>query len=284
MQTHRTMMGFRRDQSALRGKRIERQLLRRVAAMAKPYRLLIVGFLVAVIADNFLGIVPALLFRALLDDLTKFSSSHLTGSALSDLKASTAHSILVLTLILVAVALGDALLGLVQRWFSARIGEGLIYEMRVRLFDHVQRMPISFFTRTQTGALNSRLNNDVIGAQQAVTNTLGTVVSNFINIVITLIVMLQLEWRLTLLTLVVLPFFIFPARRIGRHLQVITREGFQLNASMNNTIIERFNVAGALVVKLFGKHDRESDQFSERAGRVRDIGVQSAMYSTVLVV
>jgi ATP-binding cassette subfamily B protein len=284
MQTHRTMMGFRRDQSALRGKRIERQLLLRVAAMAKPYRLLIVGFLVAVIADNFLGIVPALLFRTLLDDLTKFTGSHLTGSALSDLKTSTAHSIFVLTLILVAVAVGDALLTLAQRWFSARIGEGLIYEMRVRLFDHVQRMPISFFTRTQTGALNSRLNNDVIGAQQAVTNTLGTVVSNFINIVITLIVMLQLEWRLTLLTLVVLPFFILPARRIGRHLQVITREGFQLNASMNNTIIERFNVAGALVVKLFGKHDRESEQFSERAGRVRDIGVQSAMYSTVLVV
>ena len=156
--------------------------------------------------------------------------------------------------------------------------------MRVRLFDHIQRMPVSFFTRTQTGALMSRMNNDVIGAQQAITNTLGTVVGNVITLAVTLTVMLGLEWRLTLLTLIVLPAFIIPARRIGHRLQRITREGMQLNASMNNTIAERFNVAGALVVKLFGKHDRERDQFEDRADRVRDIGVATAMYSRVLFV
>ena len=151
--------------------------------------------------------------------------------------------------------------------------------MRVALFDHVQRLPISFFTRTQTGSLPVRLNNDVIGAQQAVTSTLGTVVSNIITLVVTLTVMLGLEWRLTILTLIVLPAFIIPARRIGRRLQSVTREGFQLDASMNNTIAERFNVSGALVVKLFGNHDRERDHFADRAARVRDIGVTSAMYS-----
>ena len=140
-----------------------------------------------------------------------------------------------------------------QRWYSARIGEGLIYDMRIALFDHVQRLPISFFTRTQTGSLMSRMNNDVIGAQQAVTNTLGTVVSNVITLVVTLTFMLALEWRLTLLTLVVLPAVHHPGARIGRKLQRLTRESMQLNASMNNTIAERFNVAGALVVKLFGK-------------------------------
>jgi ATP-binding cassette subfamily B protein len=145
-------------------------------------------------------------------------------------------------------------------------------------------LPISFFTRTQTGSLMSRLNNDVIGAQQAVTGTLGTVVSNVITLVVTLTVMLGLEWRLTILTMIVLPAFIIPARRIGRKLQVATREGMQLNASMNNTVAERFNVAGALVVKLFGSHDRERDLFSGRARRVRDIGVTTAMYSRVLFV
>jgi ATP-binding cassette, subfamily B, bacterial len=182
------------------------------------------------------------------------------------------------------VALASAGLSLVQRWYSTRVGEGLIYDMRVALFDHVQRLPISFFTRTQTGALQSRLNNDVIGAQNAVTGTLGTVISNVITLVVTLSVMLLLEWRLTILTLIVLPAFIIPARRIGRRLQTVTRESFALDASMNNTIAERFNVSGALVVKLFGNHERERDYFAERAARVRDIGVTSAMYSRVLFV
>ncbi len=216
-----------------------------------------------------IGVIPAFLFRALLDDAVGSKNETL---------------VLVLALAAVGVAVANAVLSLLQRWYSAKVGEGLIYDMRVALFDHVQRLPISFFTRVQTGALMSRMNNDVIGAQQAVTNTIGTVVQNAITLGITLAVMFGLEWRLTLLTLVVLPAFIIPARRIGRKLQVITRNGFILNASMSNTIAERFNVAGALVVKLFGKQDRERDDFSDRAGQVRDIGVQSAMYSRVLAV
>ena len=180
------------------------------------------------------------------------------------------------------LALVNAGLTLIQRYYSARIGEGLIFDMRTALFDHVQHQPLSFFTRTQTGSLMSRMNNDVIGAQQAVTNTLGTVFSNVVSVVVTITFMLALEWRLTLLTLVILPLFIIPAKRMGPKLQRLTRESMQLNASMNNTIAERFNVGGALVVKLFGKQTRESETFSDRAGRVRDIGVQTAMYSRVL--
>ena len=172
-----------------------------------------------------------------------------------------------------------------QRYYSAGIGEGLIFDMRTALFDHVQHQPLSFFTRTQTGSLMSRMNNDVIGAQQAVTNTLGTVFSNVVTVVVTLAFMLALEWRLTLLTLVILPLFIIPAKRMGPKLQRLTRESMQLNASMNNTIAERFNVGGALVVKLFGTPTAsESETFSDRAGRVRDIGVQTAMYSRILFV
>ena len=269
MQMHQTMMGFRRDTDALRGKKVERALIRRVLGMTRPYRSALIGFLVTVVLAAAIGVVPAFLFRALLDDAV--------GSKNETLVA-------VLALAAVGVAVANAVLSLGQRWYSAKVGEGLIYDMRVALFDHVQRLPISFFTRVQTGALMSRMNNDVIGAQQAVTNTIGTVVQNAITLGITLAVMLGLEWRLTLLTLVVLPAFIIPARRIGRKLQVITRDGFNLNASMSNTIAERFNVAGALVVKLFGKQDRERDDFSDRAAQVRDIGVKSAMYSRVLAV
>ena len=269
MAMHQTMMSFRRDPEAVRGHKVERDLLRRVLGLTRPYRALLIGFVIAVIAAAGVAVVPPLLFRALLDDAVPQKDTQL---------------VLALALGAVALAIASALLGLVQRWYSARIGEGLIYDLRVHLFDHVQRLPLSFFTRTQTGALMSRLNNDVIGAQQAVTGTLGTVVSNVITLVVTLAVMLGLEWRLTILTLLVLPAFIIPARRIGRRLQVATREGMQLNASMNNTVAERFNVAGALVVKLFGSHDRERELFAGRAERVRDIGVTTAMYSRVLFV
>ena len=269
MQMHQTLMGFRRDPDTVRGKRVERALIRRVLGLTRPYRRALVGFLVTVVLLAVIGVVPAFLFRALLDDAV--------GSRDKTL-------VLGLAIALVGVAVANAVIGLLQRWYSARVGEGLIYDMRVALFDHVQRLPISFFTRVQTGALMSRMNNDVIGAQQAVTNTIGTVVQNAITLGITLSVMFGLEWRLTLLTLVVLPAFIIPARRIGRKLQVVTRDGFILNASMSNTIAERFNVAGALVVKLFGKQDRERDDFAERAGQVRDIGITSAMYSRVLMV
>ncbi len=172
----------------------------------------------------------------------------------------------------------DAGISLATRWFSARIGEGVIYDLRSRVFEHVQRMPVAFFTRTQTGALVSRLNNDVIGAQQAFTSTLSGVVSNVIGLVLTAGVMLTLSWQITLLSLVMVPLFVLPARRIGQRLQEITRESYGLNASMNATMTERFNVAGALLVKLFGRPSAEADSFRGRAARVRDIGVLSAMY------
>ncbi|MFM7616243.1 MAG: ABC transporter ATP-binding protein [Actinomycetes bacterium] len=266
---HQTMMSFRHDPDAVKGKQLERDLVRRVLRMAQPYRASLIGFIVAVLIGAVVGVIPPLLFRSLLDTAVPQEDERL---------------VIVLAAAAVALAVANALISLVQRWYSARVGEGLIYDMRVALFDHVQRMPLAFFTRTQTGSLMSRLNNDVIGAQQAVTGTLGTVISNVITLAITLAVMLGLEWRLTILTLVVLPAFIIPARRVGRRLQAATRDGFVLNASMNNTIAERFNVAGALVVKLFGANDRERDDFAVRAAQVRDIGVTTAMYSRVLFV
>jgi ATP-binding cassette subfamily B protein len=180
---------------------------------------------------------------------------------------------------MIGAALVQGLLSLIERWLSSRIGEGVIFDLRTRLFDHVQRMPIAFFTRTQTGALVSRLNNDVIGAQRALTGTLGSVVSHVVTLVSTVIAMIILEWRLTLLALVMVPIFIIPAKRVGRRMQALTREGMDLNASMNNTMTERFNVAGALLVKLFGRYPAESEQFSSRAGRVRDIGIRTALYA-----
>jgi ATP-binding cassette subfamily B protein len=172
----------------------------------------------------------------------------------------------------------------VQRWYSSTIGEGLIYDLRVALFDKVQRMPIAFFTRTQTGALISRLNNDVIGAQTAVTSTLGSVVSNVVVLITTLGAMLALEWRLTLLSLVVLPLFILPAKRVGLKLGVIARHQMELNAEMNTQMSERFNVSGAMLVKLFGRKEREVANFSARAAGVRDTGIRSAIYGRVFFV
>jgi ATP-binding cassette subfamily B protein len=263
------MMSWRHDPDAVAGKKVERALVRRVLHLARPYRRLLIGFLICVIAAAVVTAIPPLLLRSLLNDaVPEKNRAMVTWLALGA----------------VALAFTAAMLSLAQRWYSSKIGEGLIFDMRVKLFDHIQRMPLAFFTRTQTGSLMSRMNNDVIGAQQAVTNTLGTVASNAISVAVTLGFMLTLDWRLTLLTLVVLPAFIIPARRVGRRLQVVTREAMQLNAEMNNTISERFNVAGALVVKLFGRHDRERDSFGSRAERVRDIGVQTALYQRSLFV
>ncbi len=190
----------------------------------------------------------------------------------------TAGGIVKIALIIAGLAVIDAGISLSTRWFSARIGEGVIYDLRGRVFEHVQRMPVAFFTRTQTGALVSRLNNDVIGAQQAFTSTLSGVVSNVIGLVLTAGVMLTLSWQITLLSLVMVPLFVLPARRVGKRLSEITRESYGLNASMNATMTERFNVAGAMLVKLFGRPSAEADAFRGRAARVRDIGVLSAMY------
>jgi ATP-binding cassette subfamily B protein len=258
-----------RDKSAVQGARIGRESLKRVYRFAGAYRLAIIGFLSMILVTSILALAPPLLFRRIVDQ---------------SIPDSDRREIVVMTSVLVFVALMDAVLQIVQRWFSARIGEGLIYDLRSALFDKVQHMPIAFFTRTQTGALISRLNNDVVGAQTAVTGTLGSVVSNVVILFTTLIAMLALEWRLTLISLVVLPVFIFPARRVGIRLQQISREQMGLNAEMNTQMTERFNVAGALLVKLFGRHHDEARGFSARAARVRDIGVSSAMYGRVFFV
>jgi len=263
------MASFRRDPDAVSGKKVERALLRRVLRLAAPYRTTLILFLATVVGAAVITAIPPLLLRSLLDTAVPQEDRGLVA---------------VLAAGAVVLAIASAFASLLQRYYSSKIGEGLIYEMRVRLFDHVQRLPVSFFSRTQTGALLSRLNNDVVGAQQAVTNTLGTVASNVITVGVTLSFMLALEWRLTVLTLLVLPAFIVPARHIGRRLQRATREGMQLNAQMNNTVTERFNVSGALVVKLFGRSDDERDLFAERAGKVRDIGLKTAMYSRILFV
>jgi ATP-binding cassette subfamily B protein len=258
-----------RDPEFVAGATVDRSVVGRVWRFARPYRWMLAAFLGTIVAASIVMVLPPLLFRQLLDDaIPNRDMGAVNGLAIAA----------------VGLALGDAALGVAQRWWSARIGEGVIFDLRVALFDHVERMPIAFFTRTQTGALISRLNNDVIGAQQALTGTLGQVVSNAIGLTTTLVVMFALEWRLTLLSLVVLPAFVIPAKRVGRRLQKITREGMQLNASMNTTMTERFNVAGALLVKLFGNFDSETRSFSDRAGRVRDIGVKSAMYGRVFFV
>ncbi len=179
------------------------------------------------------------------------------------------------------LAVLDAVLGLTQRWFSSRIGEGLIFDLRTQVQAHVQRMPLAFFTRTQTGSLVSRLNNDVIGAQQAFTSTLSSVVANVVSLVLVLTAMLILSWQITLIVLLLLPVFVLPARWVGRRLATISREAMQLNAELSQTMTERFNVAGALLVKIFGRLPDESSAFAARAARVRDIGVISAMYSRV---
>src|SRR4051812_46664516 len=253
-----------RDPETIKGKSFDRALVRRVWSFARPYRRMLTAFLITIVIGSFVALAPPLLFRRLIDH------------AIPDKSFAAVNTI---GLAIVTLAFVDAGLTIAQRWWSARIGEGLIFDLRAALYDHVQRMPLAFFTRTQTGALISRMNNDVVGAQQALTGTLGQVVSNLLTVIVTLGAMIALEWRVTLLALVVLPAFVIPAKRVGKRLQKITRESFQLNASMNTTMTERFNVSGALLVKLFGRPEQESAEFSDKAGRVRDIGVRSAMYS-----
>ncbi|MGA0863760.1 MAG: ABC transporter ATP-binding protein, partial [Ilumatobacteraceae bacterium] len=257
------------DADAVKGAKLRRESLRRVGGFARPYKWAIVGFVTAILLAALAGLVPPLLFRAILDDAIPRGDRGL---------------IVTLAVVLVAAAAADAALAIMQRWLSSRIGEGLIYDLRVALFDKVQQMPVAFFTRTQTGAIVSRLNNDVVGAQTAVTSTLGSVVSNVVVLVTTLIAMVALEWRLTLLSLVVLPLFIAPAKRVGLRLGAIAREQMELNAEMNTQMTERFNVAGAMLVKLFGRRQREVATFAGRADGVRDAGVRAAVLGRVFFV
>ena len=258
-----------RDKVGVKGKSLDRSTVRRVLAYADRYRAMLLGFVATLLVSSLLSIVPALLVRRIIDDAIPASDRGQVNS---------------LALIMVGLALASGVISLIERFFSARIGENLIFDLRVQLFDHVQRMPIGFFTRTQTGALISRMNNDVIGAQRALTGTLGQVISNVIVLATTLVAMFILEWRLPLLALGLLPFFLLPTKRVGRVLQGLTREQMDHNAAMNTTMTERLNVAGAMVVKLFGRHDDERDGFGARAGAVRDLGIRSAMYGRAFTI
>jgi ATP-binding cassette subfamily B protein len=236
----------------------------RALALAAKYRGTIVAYLGVLVLSSFLGVAPALIVRSLIDDAIVPRRGELVG------RYAIAGFV---------VAVLFALIGLASRYLSSRVGEGLIFDLRVKLFDHVQRMSVAFFTRTQTGALISRLNNDVVGAQNAVTNTLGSVVSSGITLGTTIVAMLVLSWQITLLALLVLPLFLLPSKRAGRRLQRLSRDQMNLNAGMNATMQERFNVSGAMLAKLFGRPDAERDDFSEKAAGVRDIGIRIAVYS-----
>jgi ATP-binding cassette subfamily B protein len=258
--TYRSMT---RDQSA-KDARLAKGTLRRVAGYARPYAKQIAVFLVLVVISANLVVAAPLLFERIVDD---------------GILAGDAAVVTRLSLLVALIAIVDAGLGLVERWYSSRIGEGLIFDLRTQVFSHVQQQPIAFFTRAQTGALVSRLNTDVVGAQQAFTGTLAGVVSNVISVVVIVIAMMSLSWQVTVASLLLLPVFLVPARWVGRRLAALSREQMSLNAQMSGMMTERFNVAGALLVKLFGRPRDEHDQFSDRAARVRDIGVSIALQS-----
>ncbi|MEV6300811.1 ABC transporter ATP-binding protein [Actinoplanes sp. NPDC051861] len=266
-----TMLRSIQNSDQVRAHQVRRGTARRIVRFAEPYRRDITVFLLTVVIAAGIGVATPLLAGHVINAIT--------GGG-----PEAAGTVVRLALMIAGLAVADALLSLAQRWYSARIGEGIILHLRTRVYDHVQRMPLQFFTRTQTGALVSRLNNDVVGAQRAFTSTLSGVLSNVIQLVLTAVVMFSLSWPITVLSLLLLPVFILPARRVGKRLAEITRESYNLDAKMNATMTERFNVSGALLVKLFGRPDVEAGRFGERAARVRDIGVEQAMYSRTFFV
>ncbi|MGW5435773.1 ABC transporter ATP-binding protein [Nocardia asteroides] len=241
---------------------------RRILRFAEPHWRRISGFLVLSVLAAVLGVATPVLAGRVVNDIVG-------GSA--------PRTVVLLALAIAGLAVLDAGLGIVIRWLSARIGEGLILDLRTAVFDHVQKMPVAFFTRTRTGALVSRLNSDVIGAQRAFSDTLSGVVTNIVTLVLTLAVMLSISWQITLLALVLLPVFVIPARRAGNRLAAMQREAAQLNAAMSTQMTERFSAPGATLVKLFGRPQQESSEFAVRATRVRDIGVRTAMLQTTFV-
>jgi ATP-binding cassette, subfamily B, bacterial len=269
MHMMRSVWAMGRRDSSVVNKQIPPGTWKRIMRFARPYRLDLLIFLAVIVVDALIGVATPVLAGKVVNEITRHGEVRV---------------VVKIAIVIAALAVVDAVLSFAQRWYSARIGEGLIYDMRTAVFGHVQRMPLAFFTRTQTGALVSRLNNDVLGAQQAFTSTLSGLVSNVVSLVLTAGVMFSLSWQITLLALMMLPVFVLPARRIGRRLQAITRESYNLNASMNATMTERFNVAGALLVKLFGRPADEDVSFRNRAARVRDIGVTSAMYARAFFV
>ena len=247
--------------------RIDRAVIARAWGLTAPYHRRLAGYVALIVVMAAASAAPPQLIRLVIDRA---------------IPAGDLRLLAMLSAGLVGVALTVASLSMVERWLSSAIGEGLILQLRTMLFRHVQTMPIAFFTRTQTGALITRLNNDVIGAQRALTGTLGGIVDNGIGVAVTVIAMALLDWRVTLLAVMLLPGFIIPARIVGRRLQLLSRRSMALNAEMNSVMTERFGVAGALLVKLFGRVDDEVELFRDRAGQVADIGLRTAMNSRAL--
>ncbi|MGW4200153.1 ABC transporter ATP-binding protein [Streptomyces sp. NPDC004726] len=245
-----------------------RATVRRIAAFARPHRRRITQFLLLSVLTALLAVASPILAGRVVDTIVSGGAS---------------GTVIRIALLIAVIAVAEAGLGLLQRWLSANLGEGLILDLRRAVFDHVQRMPVAFFTRTRTGALVSRLNNDVVGAQRAFSNTLSGVVSNLVTLLLTLAVMLTLSWQITLLALVLLPVFVVPARRMGARMAGLQREAARLNASMGTRMTERFSAPGATLVKLFGRPDEESVEFAARASRVRDIGVRMAMAQSAFI-
>ncbi|MFI9205539.1 ABC transporter ATP-binding protein [Streptomyces sp. NPDC053048] len=265
---HSTINAQRARRDGGRPRPFSRATLRRVGAFARPHRRRLVLFLLLSTVTAALAVATPLLAGRVVDAIV--------GN-------EAAGTVLTISGLIALIALAEAGLGLLTRWLSANIGEGLILDLRTAVYDHVQRMPVAFFTRTRTGALVSRLNNDVIGAQRAFSDTLSGVVGNLVTLLLTLTVMLTLSWQITLIALVLLPVFVLPARRVGRRLAELRREGADHNAAMSTQMTERFSAPGATLVKLFGRPEQESAEFAARARRVRDIGVRSAMVQTYFV-
>ena len=264
-------MSFRtltQDQS-VKDQKLKPGTVKRIARYALPYKRSLIFFLVTVIIDAMLVVSTPLLLRRLVDEGVIPGNSSLVTR---------------LALLVGLIAVGDALVNMIGRWFSARIGEGLIFDLRTQVFQHIQRQSIAFFTRTQTGALISRINSDVIGAQQAFTTTLSGVISNLLSLVLVIGTMLILSWQITIVSLLLVPAFLLPTKWVGRKLQRLTRDSFNLNAEMSATMTERFNVSGALLVSLYGDPKVENTYFSTRARRVADIGISIALLNRIFFI
>jgi len=271
MSQHAVWMTFRSMTAdpSVKSQKLKPGTISRIISYGKPYKAQISIFLVTVIIEALLVISSPLLLRELIDK----------GVIPRDPGLVTKLALLVGLL-----AIFDAVFNIFGRWFSARIGEGLIYDLRSQVFAHIQRQSIAFFTRTQTGALISRINSDVMGAQQAFTGTLSGVVSNVVSLVLVVTTMLILSWQITLVSLLLLPAFLLPTKWVGKRIQALTRDAFNLNATMSSTMTERFNVSGALLVSLYGKPAKEEKFFRTRARKVADIGIQTAMLNRIFFV
>ena len=262
---HRTMTA----DPSVKNQKLKPGTIKRIFSFAQPYRLYLTIFLVTVVIDAFLVVATPLLLRQLIDDGVIPKNGELITR---------------LAFIVGLLAVADAIMSIIGRWFSARIGEGLIYDLRSQVFQHVQKQSIAFFTRTQTGALISRINSDVIGAQQAFTSSLSGVLSNVVSLILVTATMLFLSWQITVVSLILLPAFLIPTKWVGRKLQSLTRDSFELNAQMSSTMTERFNVSGAMLVSLYGQADNENEFFRSRARRVADIGISMAMLNRLFFI